>query len=138
LADPFPLDRGRIKEALLNLVANAQQATVEDGTIEVSASLDDDGDLVVEVKDTGSGMDAKQVERVFAPFFTTKEKGSGLGLPLVRKFVRDHGGDAVLTSALGEGTTVTLTLSPGNDEVGGGADSPFAPEQSEPMLLGDG
>jgi signal transduction histidine kinase len=135
----FPLDRGRIKEALLNLIANAQQATPEDGEVVVSARKDVDGLLVLEVKDSGSGMSDEQVERVFTPFFTTKEKGSGLGLPLVRKFARDHGGDATLESKVGEGTCVRLTLAEGKVDVDtsdGGA--PWTHDESEPVLLGDG
>lgn len=109
VAEPFPLDRGRIKESLLNLVENALAATPADGAVHLRARLDD-GALVLEVQDSGRGMDEETAARAFTPFFTTREKGSGLGLPLVRKFARDHGGDALLESALGRGTTVSLRL----------------------------
>jgi signal transduction histidine kinase len=108
----FALDRGRIKQALLNLIENALQATPEDGRVDVGASIDDDGFLVIAVADSGKGMDAATVDKAFTPFFTTKEKGSGLGLPLVKKLARDHGGDAVIDSVVGQGTRVSLRLAP--------------------------
>ncbi|MBI1945450.1 MAG: HAMP domain-containing histidine kinase [Deltaproteobacteria bacterium] len=103
------LDRNRIKQALLNLVENALSATPVDGTVTLRAEHGD-GRLALVIDDTGKGMDAATLERVWTPFFTTKEKGSGLGLPLVRKLARDHGGDARIRSAPGEGTTVTLEV----------------------------
>ncbi len=111
----FPLDRGRIKQALLNLIENAQQATPKDGSVTVAARADvgvDGAVLVIDVADTGKGMDADTVAKAFTPFFTTKEKGSGLGLPLVKKLARDHGGDATVSSVVGVGTRVTLRLAP--------------------------
>ncbi len=109
------LDRARIKQALLNLVDNALAATGAGGTVTVRAHRvpgggGGGGALVLEVVDTGKGMEAATLERVWTPFFTTKEKGSGLGLPLVRKLARDHGGDAAVTSSPGAGTTVRITL----------------------------
>jgi len=106
----YPMDKRRIKEALLNLAVNAQQASPDGSVVTLSAVVDDDGRLVLDVKDQGKGMDAATQARVFSPFFTTRERGSGLGLPLVRKFARDHGGDAVIESVVGEGTCVRLLL----------------------------
>lgn len=105
----FPLDRGRIKQALLNLVENALQATPKDGRVVLLAAVDGDA-LLLTVEDTGKGMDAATLEKAFTPFFTTKEKGSGLGLPLVKKLARDHGGDATMESTPGAGTRVLLRL----------------------------
>lgn len=135
---PFALDRGRIKEALLNLVTNAQQATPAGGRVTLRARKDDDGRLVLEVIDTGAGMPSEDIARTFTPFFTTKEKGSGLGLALVRKFARDHGGDATLESELGRGTTVRLTLAPGSpdDEGRSTSERSAAALEDEPALLG--
>lgn len=103
------MDRARIKQALLNLVENALAATAADGVVRLSAARDE-GKLVFTVDDTGKGMDADTLAKVWTPFFTTKEKGSGLGLPLVRKLARDHGGEALVTSSPGRGTTVRLIL----------------------------
>lgn len=108
----FPLDRGRIKQALLNLVENALAATPASGTVTLSARREGAA-LVLAVVDTGRGIDAATQKKLFTPFFTTKEKGSGLGLALVRRLARDHGGDAKLTSVVGEGTRVELLLRPG-------------------------
>lgn len=108
-AGAVELDRNRIKQALLNLVENALAATPPDGTVTLGAARRD-GRLLLTVDDTGKGMDAATLERIWTPFFTTKEKGSGLGLPLVRKLARDHGGDAEVTSAPGAGTRVVLAL----------------------------
>ena len=103
------VDRARIKQALLNLVDNALSASHADGVVTLRASTAD-GVVKLVVEDTGKGIDADTLERVWTPFFTTKEKGSGLGLPLVRKLARDHGGDARVDSVVGRGTTVTITL----------------------------
>lgn len=134
----FPLDRGRIKEALLNLVENAKEATGPEGTVVLRAFLDDDS-LLFEVEDEGRGMDPETADRVFQPFFTTREKGSGLGLPLVRKFARDHGGDAELSSTLGRGTCVRLTLARGTPSArSDDADLQDGFDELEPALLGVG
>jgi two-component system sporulation sensor kinase B len=101
------IDRNRIKQALLNLVENALAATPPDGAVTLAAERVDGG-IALTVSDTGKGMDADTVARAFTPFFTTKEKGSGLGLPLAKKLARDHGGDATVTSVVGAGTTVRI------------------------------
>jgi len=139
----FPLDRGRIKQALLNLVENALQASPADASVTVRASLVD-GFLTFTIDDTGKGIDTDTLARVFQPFFTTKEKGSGLGLPLVKKLARDHGGDCTIASTVGQGTRVTLALSgaPLDESPRVGAhETPLrsdrAPDDEEPML-GDG
>jgi signal transduction histidine kinase len=103
------VDRARIKQALLNMVENALAATPADGRVTLRG-VRADGAVLLAVEDTGKGMDADTLERAWTPFFTTKEKGSGLGLPLVRKLARDHGGDAAVTSTPGQGTTVTMRL----------------------------
>jgi len=108
----FSLDPGRIKQALLNLVENALAATPSSGTVTLSARRDGHA-LVLAVVDTGRGIDAATQKKLFTPFFTTKDKGSGLGLALVRRLARDHGGDAKLSSVVGEGTRVELTLRAG-------------------------
>lgn len=138
---PFALDRGRIKEALLNLLGNALQATPADGRVTLRARKDEDGRLILDVTDTGTGMPRDAAERAFTPFYTTKEKGSGLGLPLARKFARDHGGDASLESEPGKGTTVRLVLAPAAVDVparasGSRAHEPALLDDDEPALLG--
>src|SRR5439155_8819176 len=68
-------------------------------------------DVEVVVKDTGMGIPAAQVDQVFTPFWTTKPKGTGLGLALTHKIIEEHGGTIHLTSEVGQGTTVTIYLS---------------------------
>jgi signal transduction histidine kinase len=111
-AGRFALDPNRIKQALINLVENALAATPASGTVTLGARRAGP-DLVLAVVDDGRGIDEATQKKLFTPFFTTKEKGSGLGLALVRRLARDHGGDARLTSAPGHGTRVELTLRPG-------------------------
>jgi signal transduction histidine kinase len=112
LATPGPVleaDRDLLESALENLVKNALEATKPGGR--VTARTHVDGDLVeLAVQDTGSGLDARAMDQAFELFFTTKAKGSGLGLAFVRQVARAHGGDARLVSREGVGTTVTLTL----------------------------
>jgi len=104
VADPFQL-----KHAVLNLVLNALQATPAGGGI-VIALGGDDRTLMVDVRDTGEGMDGGVLSRVFDAFFTTREGGTGLGLPIARRIAEAHGGRLVLRSQAGEGTVATLSL----------------------------
>jgi two-component system nitrogen regulation sensor histidine kinase NtrY len=89
-------DRRLLERAVLNLVENALQAVGDAGTVKVLVRLegDDSPRIVVEVEDSGTGLEAEAKARAFEPFFSTKTGGSGLGLALVRKIAEDHGGGA--------------------------------------------
>jgi signal transduction histidine kinase len=104
-------DRDRLRRVLINLVRNAAQASPNGAavTLRLDAPPARPTDRRLQVIDQGSGIAPKDLDRVFQPFFTTREKGTGLGLALTRKVLEDHDGVAAITSALGEGTTVTLT-----------------------------
>jgi signal transduction histidine kinase/CheY-like chemotaxis protein len=110
------LDPAQFEAAILNLALNARDAMEQGGTLAVStsATLDDlePRGVVVTVTDTGTGMAPETIERIFEPFYTTKEvgKGSGLGLAQVWGFVSQSGGRVGVESALGHGTTFTLRL----------------------------
>jgi signal transduction histidine kinase len=104
------VDGFQLKQAVLNLVLNALQATPAGGHVVVRTG-GDKRRLVVSVSDDGEGMPAETREKAFTPFFTTREEGTGLGLPFVRRIVEQHGGTVELSSAPGEGTTVTLVFS---------------------------
>jgi len=104
LADGFQL-----KHALLNLVLNSLRATPEEGTITITA-VAGSAAVQVSVHDTGEGIDAERLTRVFELFFTTREGGTGLGLPIARRIVEAHGGTLELNSAVGAGTTATISL----------------------------
>lgn len=106
---PVGLDRDLFKQALLNLLLNAQQAMPAGGTITLQATAEP-GSVRLVLIDTGEGMAPDVVARAFRPFYTTKPGGSGLGLPTARKIVLAHGGDLVVESAPGVGTRFTLTL----------------------------
>jgi nitrogen fixation/metabolism regulation signal transduction histidine kinase len=102
-------DRALLSRALANLVANALEAMPEGGTLRVRAAAADDG-VVVEIADTGPGLDAEQRTRLFTPYYTTKKGGTGLGLAIVQGIVSDHAGRIEARSAPGEGTTFSLYL----------------------------
>ncbi|MCG2594615.1 ATP-binding protein [Ramlibacter sp. XY19] len=119
---PLHADPVQLELALLNLVFNARDAMPQGGTVTLRAAQEarasdggggDGAPLVrIDVEDTGHGMDAETLARVFEPYFTTKPvgAGSGLGLPQVQAFARQSGGDVRITSTLGNGTCVTLLL----------------------------
>ena len=110
LADDLPtapLDAAQIKQALVNLIKNAIQAMTHGGTLGLTTRAEDDG-VWLHVTDTGGGIAQEKINRIFQPYFTTKEKGTGLGLMIVQRIVREHGGRIELESHTGQGTTFRL------------------------------
>ena len=105
------VDAGQFRQALLNIVRNAAEALSEcgGGRLHIRGETHEDGVLLL-LKDDGPGMDSDLVARVFDPFFSTKEKGSGLGLPLTQQVIEEHGGRIRCTSKLGEGTSFSIWL----------------------------
>lgn len=101
------LDEKYLKQALLNLIKNAIAAMPEGGTLTVRTELRGDR-AAVHVKDTGCGIPEEILEKIFEPYFTTKDFGSGLGLTVVYKIVKEHFGDISVFSKEHEGTTFTL------------------------------
>jgi len=115
---PWPVraDAHRLQQAFLNLVLNAKDAMAAGGTLTVR--LGRRGTRIrVEFADTGVGMDEATRARSLEPFYTSKEKGSGLGLAVVRRVAEDAGGRVEILSRPGEGTTVILTFPEGPREV---------------------
>ena len=102
-------DKTMIEQVLINLIKNAIQAfdNQPDKKILLSA-YDNEGHVIISVKDNGSGIDADAMERIFVPFFTTKKTGSGIGLSLSRQIMRQHGGQITVKSKLGDGTEFLL------------------------------
>lgn len=86
------LDVHRFKQVLLNLLTNAIQASSEGDPVRVSTRITDDRQIQLDVRDAGCGIETKDREMVFQPFFSTKRRGTGLGLPIVKKIVEAHGG----------------------------------------------
>lgn len=103
------IDGFQLKQAVLNLVLNALRATPAGGHVVVRTS-GDRRRLVVAVEDDGEGMTGEVRDKAFFPFFTTREEGTGLGLPLVRRVVDQHGGTVGISTTPGVGTTVTLVF----------------------------
>jgi two-component system NtrC family sensor kinase len=106
----IPIDRGQIRQVFMNLVMNACQAMPDGGTLTLTTGERDEF-AVVEVADTGCGIDEQQLNNIFDPFFTTKERdGTGLGLSISYGIIDNHGGRIEVQSALGKGTTFTVWL----------------------------
>jgi PAS domain S-box-containing protein len=103
------IDARFIKQALLNLIKNAVAAMPEGGTLRVETRRAD-GEALVRVSDTGTGIPDEIMDKIFEPYFTTKPFGTGLGLTIVFKIVKEHFGDISVSSRVGEGTTVALSL----------------------------
>ncbi|MGZ3405030.1 MAG: sensor histidine kinase [Polyangia bacterium] len=106
------IHRGKITQVVVNLVRNAAQASPPGGEVDVIVEEDAAGGAVIRVIDRGAGMDAEVVARLGEPFFTTKERGSGLGLGISRRVVDEHGGRLDIHSTPGTGTEVIVTLPP--------------------------
>jgi signal transduction histidine kinase len=111
------LDSGQIRQVFLNLLRNAIDATYPGGEIAVRLLLEDRY-LVVKIADTGIGIPLQNLGKIFDLFFTTKPKGTGLGLAICKKIVQDHGGDIMIESEEGKGTTATIKLPYGGAEAG--------------------
>jgi two-component system, NtrC family, sensor kinase len=101
-------DEGQIRQALLNLVRNAAEAMGDGGALTLTTRRASDGAVEVCVDDTGPGIEAADIPRIFDPFFSTKEGGTGLGLALTQQIVAEHGGRIDVRSRIGEGTTFVL------------------------------
>ncbi len=134
VVSPLWIDMGQIEQVLFNLYMNALQAMPEGGVLTIACHIvkvDDEAHrhealptsarkpqkkhetssqqrLELQVADTGVGIEPDQLERIFQPFFTTKAHGIGLGLPITRRLVEDHGGSLSVESRLGYGTTISV------------------------------
>ncbi|MBZ5552553.1 MAG: response regulator [Acidobacteriia bacterium] len=103
------LDETSIRSAVVNLMVNAIQAMPDGGRLHVTTTRSN-RQLTLTISDTGCGMSEEQAKNVFEPFYTTKNKGLGLGMPYARKVIEEHGGTIQLKSRLGEGTQTEITL----------------------------
>jgi len=98
-----------LRTCLLNILANALDAMPAGGRLQIGTEAGAEG-VILSFRDSGSGLDERQLERIFEPFFTTKPQGLGLGLALTRRIIEEHGGRIAFASRPGEGCTVTLML----------------------------
>jgi signal transduction histidine kinase len=110
------VDQTKFRQIMLNLLSNGVKFTEPNGRISIGYVVDSSGDMVVSIKDTGIGIPSEHLQRVLNPFeqvadhLTKENEGSGLGLPIARALMELHGGELILNSTLGVGTTVFLRL----------------------------
>ena len=109
--DRWRLDPARMRQALGNLLRNAIQASPEGAQVDASVFAEN-GRLVFEVRDRGPGIATGDEQRIFEPFYTSKPRGTGLGLSLVDRIVKQHGGTVGAGNALGGGAVLRITLAP--------------------------
>ncbi len=104
-----PMDSVQMQQVLVNLIKNAMQAMTRGGVLSLETGEGMDG-VWVSVCDTGSGISQEQINRIFEPFYTTKAKGSGLGLMIVQRIIREHAGQIGVQSDEGAGTRIKVWL----------------------------
>jgi two-component system, NtrC family, nitrogen regulation sensor histidine kinase NtrY len=107
--EPVTADAELLHRAISNLVSNAMDAMPNGGTLSVRTRSEGDN-VVIDVADTGAGLTAEERERIFTPYYTSKEHGTGLGLAIVQSVVSDHGGRIRVQSEPGRGTTFVIEL----------------------------
>jgi two-component system, NtrC family, nitrogen regulation sensor histidine kinase NtrY len=107
--EPVTADAELLHRAISNLVLNAMDAMPQGGTLTLR-TRDHDGKLLIEVRDTGSGLTPEECAQIFTPYYTTKQHGTGLGLAIVQSIVSDHGGRVSVQSEAGHSTTFVIEL----------------------------
>jgi signal transduction histidine kinase len=103
------MDAPKLTQAFINIMKNGLEAMDQGGVLRLEAHASRESVTVV-IEDTGSGIPPDRLEKVFNFYYTTKEKGVGLGLPLAHRMIEAHGGQLRLESHVGTGTSVTVTL----------------------------
>lgn len=107
----IPADEEQIKQVFLNLIINSIQAIIGAGEILIATDINETGEFVsITISDTGDGIEPENLKKLFDPFFTTREKGTGLGLPVVYKIIELHRGYIEVESRLGQGAAFTVYL----------------------------
>lgn len=110
VSDSIYGDEGKLKQVFLNLMKNALEAMPSGGILTVTTKQSAGGDFVISIADTGKGIHEKQLEKIFTPYFTTRDDGTGLGLPFVLKTVEEQGGTIFVESEVGVGTQFMLSF----------------------------
>ncbi len=110
-APVITMDVNKLQQAFINLIKNAMESITEAaGKIYIVVEKEDRNHIVVKISDTGCGMTSEEIEKIFSPEYTTKEKGVGLGVPLAFEIIRGHSGDIRVISRKGKGTTFEVIL----------------------------
>jgi signal transduction histidine kinase len=128
---PVRGDEGQLRAVFLNLLRNSREAMPGGGTVRVRTSWAE-GAAVAEVSDTGGGIPPDDLTRIFEPFYSTKQRGTGLGLAFTQQVVKEHGGAIRCESEVGRGTTFTVVLPTEADDAtgaAGGGTAAAAPER---------
>jgi signal transduction histidine kinase len=102
------MDLNKMKQAFYNILKNAMESISDMGTITVRVEADNKDRVRVKISDTGAGLTPEEINRIFNPEYTTKEKGLGLGLTLAHEIIRGHRGEIIVQSKVGEGTTFEI------------------------------
>ncbi len=103
------VDRNQVKQVFYNVIKNSFQAMKSGGILRIKTDMDDNF-VLISFTDTGGGISTENMGKIFDPYFTTKKGGSGLGLLIVRRIVREHGGEIGLINDPGKGLTLTIRL----------------------------
>lgn len=106
----IPMDMDKLQQALLNIIKNAMESIENEGQISITSAPVEKNMIKISVTDTGCGMTREEVEQIFNPEYTTKEKGLGLGLTLAHEMIRGHGGEIRVWSQKNKGTTFEIFL----------------------------
>ena len=106
----FLVDSAKMQRVFTNLMKNAVDAMPKGGTLEIT-SRQSGGDFSVTFSDTGVGIASDTINKLFTPLFTTKAQGMGFGLSISKRIVEAHGGSINVVSAVGKGTSFTITVS---------------------------
>ncbi|GAB5046545.1 sensor histidine kinase [Thermodesulfovibrio sp. TK110] len=109
-------DKGQLQQVLLNIINNAVDAVDQGGTIEIKTELSRSNHIAISIKDNGHGIPKDKLKHIFEPFYTTKKKGTGLGLYISYGIIKKLGGEIYVSSEVGKGTTFTIEI-PINPEV---------------------
>lgn len=107
---PLDIDKTEMQQAIRNLIGNGIEVMPQQGTVRIRTAMADEGTACIEIGDSGSGIPPDVLDKIFAPFFTTKARGTGLGLAVVRKVIDRHKGRVEVESTVGKGTTFRLFL----------------------------
>jgi len=106
----IPMDVDKLEQAIINFVKNAMESISGEGSVTISVDSGGKDRVSMKISDNGCGMSSEEIERIFNPEYTTKEKGLGLGLPLAHEIIRGHGGEIRVFSQQGSGATFEILL----------------------------
>jgi len=112
----IPMDEDKLRQAFYNIFKNAMEAIPDRGTITISVEPSGKDMISIKISDTGCGLTPDEIDHIFNPEYTTKEKGLGLGLAMTHEIIRGHGGEIHVESEVGSGTIFVVLLPVKNRE----------------------